>query len=217
MLKLIPYASGSTGNLYEVTDGKTRILLECGLPVTEIQRLTSYQLSEFSACFVSHKHDDHNHAAVELEKRGVDVRYGEGLIFTTVNDLVVGAFEVPHSIPCYGFIVKAGSESMVFMTDLSYCPAPFAFIPTIFALECNCADDLIPPDCKREESVYGAHMSLDTCIKTLKANDLSKTREIWLLHISRSHGDPERFVKEVQEATSVPTFAAPAYQKKGVR
>jgi len=174
-------------------------------------------LSEFSACFVSHKHDDHNHSAAELEKRGIDVRYGDGLIFTAANDLVVESFEVPHTVPCFGFIIKSGVESMVFMTDLSYCPAPFFFSPTIFALECNYAADLIPEDCNREDSVYGAHMSLDTCIKTLKTNDLSKTRGIWLLHISRSHGDPERFVREVQEATGIATYAAPAYKKKGAR
>jgi len=223
MLKFIPYASGSTGNLYEVTDGKTRILIECGLPVKEIQRLTNYQLSEFSACIVSHGHKDHSKGLNDLKKRIVDCYMGYeifgGHICNGVDgslicgDIVIKAFVVPHSVPCYGFIIKSGAESMVFMTDLSYCPAPFAFSPTIFALECSYAADLIPADCPREDSIF-AHMSLDTCIKTLKANDLSKTREIWLLHISQSHGDPERFVREVQEVTGIPTYNAPSWKKQ---
>jgi hypothetical protein len=52
-------------------------------------------------------------------------------------------------------------------------------------------------------------MSLKQCIATIKANDLSKTREIHLLHLSESHSDEARFVREVQEATGVPTYAAP--------
>jgi ribonuclease BN (tRNA processing enzyme) len=212
MLKFIPYASGSTGNLYEVTDGKTRILLECGVPVTEIQRLTNYSLDKFDHCFVSHKHKDHNHAASKLIERNghIWLTYGECLTggnASWINSMLVEAFAVPHSIPCFGFIIKSVAESMVFMTDLSYCPAPFAFSPTIFALECNYANDLIPADCERPESVFGAHMSINTCIETLQANDLSNTREIWLLHISESHGDRDRFVREVQQATGVPTYA----------
>lgn len=34
---LTPYASSSAGNLYEVFDGETRLLLECGLPLRALQ------------------------------------------------------------------------------------------------------------------------------------------------------------------------------------
>lgn len=224
MLKFIPYASGSTGNLYEVTDSKTRILLECGLPIKEIQRLTGHQLSKFRACLVTHQHRDHSASFYSLPDRGVDMFLGEYIFSYSDSTLPLltleaKAFEVPHSAPNFGFIIRSNqtTDTMIFMTDLSYCPAPFDFSPTIFALECNFTEDLIPPNCEREKSVFGAHMSLDTCIKTFKANDLRLTREIWLLHISTEHGDPERFVREVQAATGVPTHAAPAYKKKGER
>jgi hypothetical protein len=57
-------------------------------------------------------------------------------------------------------------------------------------------------------------MSLKQCIATLKANDLSKCREIHLLHLSSDHSDEERFIREVQESTGIPTFVAPAYSHK---
>lgn len=228
-MKLTCYASGSTGNLYALEDGQTRLLIEAGLPLKEMQRLTNHTLSTFEACLLSHHHGDHANGAWDMARRGIAIRASKDTldyigmhrtdIISPGVEFSVGAFQVipfavPHTVPCFGFIIKSSAESMIFMTDLSYCPSPFLFSPTIFALECNYSADLIPADCPREESIFGAHMSLDTCIKTLKANDLSKTREIWLLHISQRHGDPERFVREVQSEFGIPTFAAPAYTKR---
>ena len=45
------------------------------------------------------------------------------------------------------------------------------------------------------------HMSLETVKGFLAANDLSRTREIYLLHLSDDHSDAERFRREVQELT----------------
>jgi phosphoribosyl 1,2-cyclic phosphodiesterase len=82
------------------------------------------------------------------------------------------------------------------------------------ALECNYSSDLIPSNCSRQDRLFSSHMSLKQCIATLKANDLSKCREIHLLHLSADHSDEERFIREVQEATGIPTFAAPAYSRR---
>ena len=217
-MRLTCYASGSTGNLYSLTDGTTSLLIEAGLPLKEMQRLTGHTLSTFDDCYISHRHNDHCAGYSDLLSRGVCVVFGGDLTqgFDIAGTVEVRAFEVKHTVPNHGFIFKShrDGESCVFMTDLSYSPARFDFSPTIFAIECNYADDLIPSDCAREDSIFGAHMSLKTCIEALKANDLSRTREIWLLHLSSAHSDEARFVREVQEATGIPTFAAPAYSHK---
>jgi hypothetical protein len=44
-------------------------------------------------------------------------------------------------------------------------------------------------------------MSLDTCIKTLKANDLSLVNNIVLIHLSDSNSNEIEFKKEVKQAT----------------
>lgn len=44
-------------------------------------------------------------------------------------------------------------------------------------------------------------MSLETVKGFLAANDLSRVREIWLLHLSDDHSDAERFRREVMELT----------------
>jgi hypothetical protein len=44
-------------------------------------------------------------------------------------------------------------------------------------------------------------MSLATCKKTLLANDLSKVRNIVLIHLSDSNSDARRFKKEIEDIT----------------
>ena len=71
MLRIRAYASGSTGNCYTLTSGKTTIMLDCGLPLREIQRLAGYDLPD--AVLVTHEHKDHSKAVKELMRRGVDL------------------------------------------------------------------------------------------------------------------------------------------------
>ena len=209
------------GNLYSVDDGHTKILIECGLPIKEMRRLTGHTLSTFDACIVSHEHKDHSKGFEALEKIGLDCYMGgyfanettkESLGIETID---IKAFEVPHDVLNYGFMLKSlvDNETLVFITDAFYCHVTFDFSPTIFAIEANYAHDLITPDCPYSDRLIQSHMSLKQCLATLKANDLSKTREIHLLHLSESHSDEERFVREVQEATGIPTYAAPKRRK----
>jgi len=49
-------ASGSSGNAYFVSDGKTPLLLEAGIPFKEIQRGLNFRLQELVGCLISHEH-----------------------------------------------------------------------------------------------------------------------------------------------------------------
>lgn len=48
--------SSSLGNAYIVNDGKTSLLLECGLPMSETQAKSYFRVSQVSACLISHQH-----------------------------------------------------------------------------------------------------------------------------------------------------------------
>jgi phosphoribosyl 1,2-cyclic phosphodiesterase len=226
-----------------VTDGKTRILIECGVTLKELQRFTKHTLSSYDACFISHAHKDHSKGAADLaNKIGVSVYCSEHTAATIdaltvrirdgetkrIGTIDVRAFAVEHldqvsgkRIPTLGFALRTAlsADTLVFVTDTFYIPGAFDFSPTIFAIECNYAPDLIPKDIDktRKDRLFESHMSLTNCIGALKANDLSKCREIHLLHLSQGNGDPERFVKEVEAATGIATYAAPPYTKKETR
>lgn len=53
-------------------------------------------------------------------------------------------------------------------------------------------------------------MSLETAKEFLRANDLSRVQEIWLLHLSDDNSDAERFKREIQGLTDKPVYVAQA-------
>ena len=65
---------------------------------------------------------------------------------------------------------------------------------------------LMEPAIKRR--ILKSHFSLKNVKDFLQANDLSKVREIWLLHMSNENSDAERFKREVQELTGKMVFVA---------
>lgn len=49
-------ASGSSGNCYMVDSGPEKIMIECGLPISQIKRKGGFNVHAMQACLVSHEH-----------------------------------------------------------------------------------------------------------------------------------------------------------------
>lgn len=56
MIAITPLASGSTGNCYKISDGRTPLLLECGIKYKDIQKGCGFKLREIVGCLISHEH-----------------------------------------------------------------------------------------------------------------------------------------------------------------
>ena len=116
----------------------------------------------------------------------------------------------------WGFIVfnVDENERLLFIPDTAYVKNRFDRV-TVISIECNHISDIL-----HDKIISGAlpaavghrvrrnHMSLDTVIEMLKSNDLSKCREIWLLHLSDGNSHEARMIRAVQEATGIPCRAA---------
>lgn len=104
---------------------------------------------------------------------------------------------------------EATGEKLLFVTDSYYIDYRFSGLTHIMVEANFCADSLADADNDpRRSRLRHSHMSLENCIKLLKANDLSQCREIWLIHLSSSNGDAEEFKRKVQEATGCPVHVA---------
>lgn len=82
-MKITPIASGSSGNCYFVTDGRTRLLLDCGISADRIKRALwrmGERMASLDGCFISHAHGDHVKAAQKLADMGVDVFTSAGTV-----------------------------------------------------------------------------------------------------------------------------------------
>ena len=80
MIEINALASSSAGNCYRVTDGKTPLLIEAGIPFREIQRALNYTVTDLAGALISHEHGDHSKAAADLMKAGVDIYASRGTI-----------------------------------------------------------------------------------------------------------------------------------------
>lgn len=71
-MQVISLASGSSGNCYLVQAGKTNVLIDCGLTVTNLKKyLAKYnvQPEQLSAIFLTHEHSDHVRGAASVSRQ----------------------------------------------------------------------------------------------------------------------------------------------------
>ncbi len=227
------FASSSRANLYTVDNGTDKVLLEAGLPIKDIKKALNYGLSSVSFCLVTHEHQDHSRAAGDLMAAGVEVYMSEGTakalglsghrlhIVRAGEKFTVGswsalAVEAQHDAEeALSFLLlSATGERVLFATDTFYLKNRFAGLTHIL-IETNYAADIlrenvkngtVPPGMKNR--ILKSHFSLENVKGFLKANDLSRVEEIWLIHLSDGNSDAERFKREVMEITGRPVFVA---------
>ncbi|WP_153465062.1 MBL fold metallo-hydrolase [Sediminibacillus terrae] len=227
MIEVTALASSSKGNCYRITDGETPLLLECGIRYKDIQKGFGFKMSEVAGCLVTHEHKDHCAAIKDVLKAGIDTfaSYGtwdalrldghhrahpvKSLQPFTIGTWTIMPFDVQHDVSePYGFLLanKAG-DKLLFATDTYYIRYKFQNLTHIM-VECNYSMDILDqnildgrvPQVMRKRLIR-SHFSLDNVKDFLRANDLSKVQEIWLLHLSDSNSDAERFKREVMELT----------------
>ncbi|MFC2301701.1 MAG: MBL fold metallo-hydrolase [Selenomonas artemidis] len=222
-------ASGSSGNAYLIGDGKTRLLLDAGISFKRIQVGCGFRTSSIDACLVTHRHGDHAMAVPKLLQRGIPVYSNAdvaelhkgvqpvaALKEFTVKTLRILPFEVEHDAECYGYQVTSTvtGEKLVYITDSAYVKYTFSGLTHIM-IEANYAQEIIIDNARKEriplylaERVIETHMSIETLLELLRANDMSKVRQIYLLHLSDGNSDAAAFRRQVQQETGAEVYIA---------
>ncbi len=232
MLEVRALASSSAGNAYLIQDGRSPLLLDCGLSYRELQRATGYKLTGLAGCLITHEHMDHAKAAPDLTRAGVDVYASRGTIEAlglsghrlkivrpleqfSLGSWTVLPFDAVHdAAEPLGFLLASGAGRLLYLTDSAYCRYRFRSLTHIL-IECNHAADILQANVESgavpvamRRRVMRSHMSLSTVKGFLGANDLSQVREIHLIHLSDGNSDAERFKNEIQALTGKPVYVA---------
>ena len=228
MITFTPHFSSSAGNLYTVADGTSTIMLECGVRITKIRQALNHKLSSIEACLVTHEHGDHARAARDLLGAGIDVYCSAGTaaalriaghrvhIVQPLKQFKVGPwavlpFPVVHDAEePLGYLISNGKCKLLYAADTAYIRHRFAGL-THVCLECNYSRQTMAPDIPLAHRlrIIRSHMSLDTVLAFLAANDMGGVRQIHLLHLSSENSDEALFKNRVQAATGIPTYIAP--------
>lgn len=222
-MKFRTIASGSKGNCYLLETNEGSLLIEAGIPINKIKRAIGFDFSNIQGCIITHEHGDHAKAIKDIAKLGIDV-YASKLTLQelnctnhrfipvkhgnskTIGEFDVLSFNTEHdSVEPLGFLIKQDNNRLLFATDTYYLRYRFNNL-THIAIECNYVRSTMEDrlekgliDINRVARTMKSHMSLENLIEFLKVNDLSKVRELHLLHLSDDNSDIEIIKEEIKK------------------
>lgn len=226
MIDIQPLGSSSAGNAYRVTDGQTALLLEAGLRYKDIQRALEFRMSDIAGCLISHDHGDHSKAAKDVMKAGINIYTGQDTADAlglsghrlrpvvarqqfTIGTWAILPFEVEHDAaePLGFLLANQAGDKLLFATDTYYVRYRFSGLTHIM-VECNYSIQILNENivagrvpAVMKKRLLRSHFSLENVKDFLRANDLQRVQEIWLLHLSDNNSDEELFKREVQALT----------------
>ena len=223
-MKFEPLISSSHGNVYIVSDGNTRILLECGVTHKQLQKLCGFQTTSFDACIISHEHKDHSAAVKQILKSGIDVYMSNGTaaalelpeeLLELAQEMVAGeqfAIGTIDVLPFatfhdanepLGFVMQSRVDGDIFAYAIDTVNIPYNFPGVnLLAVEANFEQETLDR-CQRmpekvRHRIANTHMEIDVLCKCLRRMDLSRCRELYLLHLSDATSHEGHFINKVE-------------------
>lgn len=237
-MKLKVLASSSSGNCYLLENETELLILEAGIPFKRIQEGIDFNTSKVIGCLVTHEHKDHSKSIMDILKNGINVYTSKGTMealgmeesyrLKTIkahDTLKVGGFTIlpfdtQHDAQePLGFLIQhKDMGKLLFITDSYYCKYKFKEVDHIL-VECNYKKEILDenihsgkvPELIRDR-IIKSHFELENVIEFLKSSDLSKTKNIVLIHLSSQNSDKKLFKKEIEKSTGRPVYIA----KKGL-
>jgi phosphoribosyl 1,2-cyclic phosphodiesterase len=235
-MEIIPIASSSNGNCYYISDGSSRLLIECGIRLDKIAKSIPVNLTELNGCLITHEHKDHSSSAEKLlrychifaskgtlEELSIEsykykqheIKHNQAL---RIGTFAVIGFNVQHDAKePLGYLIysEATKEKLLFATDTFYIQSKFAKLNYIM-IECNYAKEILKKNIDGgkipkvvAKRLYSSHFELENVKEFLKANDLSQVKAIYLMHLSDGNSDEIRFKHEIMALTGKPVIVCP--------
>jgi phosphoribosyl 1,2-cyclic phosphodiesterase len=227
-MELIVLGSSSKGNGYILkSDNGECLLIEAGVPLKDVKKALDFNISGIVGCLVSHEHGDHAKYVQKYIDARIVVCMSDGTAGALKlsrnhwnNEIIAGAsfniskykviaFSIEHdAAEPFGFLIQHPEMgTTLFATDTYYLANTFKGLNNIM-IECNYRLDILEENIKagnihpaQRDRVLQSHMSYDTCVSTLLANDLSAVNNIVLIHLSEGNSNAEEFRNGITEAT----------------
>ncbi len=221
MLNFCSLSSSSDGNCLFITDGKAKILIDCGLSFTKTNNLLNLigvNIYDIDAVLVTHEHTDHTSGLGVLFKKikapiyslketvayiAYKYPYIDNLHIIPeklkAGDMEITSFRTSHDVPSVGYKVSALDKSLCVATDLG--------IVTDVVLEGtkNCDFAFIESNHDPEMLMYGSypyhlkkrisseagHLSNKMCSQFICKLASQGTKKFMLGHLSKDNNTEE--------------------------
>lgn len=217
-MKLKCLGSSSTGNCYLLTSssGET-LILDCGVPISEIKKGLNWNIKNVVGCVVTHHHRDHSKSVEDLINMGIPVfqpykplimnQFLSNSYFTVrIFDLTTSDNKWIHTnsdgseCPCYGFLIEHPEMGkMLYITDCEFVKWRFNGINHIL-LGVNYDKSMVDmSNPAKANHVLRGHMSIDTACDFVKANDSKDLQNVIMCHLSKNNADKNLFIEKMKK------------------
>lgn len=205
--------TGSVGNCTVIESASGQLLcIDAGIPYNKVNKEIGYRLHECRNLLLTHQHADHGAYRSVYSNRGMKVYYPEENAVDSaqkplyeIDCFRVISFPLVHynsdvtGCPCYGFLIQdtTSGEKLIYCTDTAYIANRFNALE-FYCIEANFweqaeyLDNLDAIEKIVEIRRVNSHLSVQSAVDFLKKQDLSKCKEIRLLHLSGSMTAQER-------------------------
>lgn len=233
-MRLVVIGSSSAGNSYAIEGKDESLLIEAGLPLKEVRKMTD--LTKVSGTIVSHHHGDHAKHVREFSVRfpiaspksvldkcpaaiqKIPIYEGRTV---SLGGFGCTPFVVPHSnsdgSPCtnVGWLIHHKElGTALFATDTYTLPYTFPNV-NHFIIEANYADDALDGmvasgklSKSQADRIRLSHFSIDNAIKTITQCGTDKLTDIIFIHLSSRHSDKQMFADMGTRMLGVPVYIA---------
>ena len=211
-------ASGSKGNSTLIETDNLNILIDAGLPLSNLKKRLNRPFPKIDILILTHTHNDHI--------KGIEsfIKEYSPVIYTSKNDINekikpyeyisyeqefekenihVETFKLSHDTPCIGIIITEKDndnyKELVYITDTGYIKEKTLDKiknKDMYILESNYDEEMLmngPYPFYLQQRIRSpkGHLSNDDCIRYLKYLIGDKTKYINLAHLSEENNRPD--------------------------
>lgn len=189
-MKINILSTGSKGNCAILNNGKSKIMIDCGLKFEDITTHKAFgKFTDYEQILITHSHIDHSRSLKYFSKYidYINTDNTTEKVYNLINWKVL-PFEVQHNIKCYGYLIKdkVSNQNILWATDFNNIPILNGVRIDIACLECNYDEQTVVDKIINGidmHSNYQTHNSLESLIEYLGQLP-RKPRMLLLLHKS---------------------------------
>lgn len=217
-MKISILSSGSKGNSTLIETNTKNILIDVGLPLSNLEKRLERSMPKIDILIITHTHVDHIKGIKSLLKKQ------QPTIYTLENNLeekieqielithektyeneniTINLFELSHDVPCLGAYIKENDNELIYITDTGYIKEKLIKQyqnKTIYIIESNYEEEMLmngsyPFYLKQRIRSDKGHISNEDTCRYLTKLVGNKTKYICLAHLSEENNNPN-IVKE---------------------
>lgn len=220
-MKITNLASGSKGNSTLIETKTKNILIDAGLPLSNLEKRLEAQMPKIDILIITHIHIDHIKGINSIIKKHNPVIYSKDQELQTKipekeinydknikeNNLEIELFPLSHDVPCIGVYIKEEEKEFVYITDTGYVKEKILTKyqnKDAYILESNYEEEMLqngkyPFHLKQRIRSDKGHISnIDSCRYITKLTG-PKTKKICLAHLSEENNTEEIVKQRVTE------------------